>query len=173
MEKENLHLLINEEIYLIRDKTEVEEVTKEPIAAEALQAKEPEAIKLDPPEIDHEHHEETPHIPEVKTLQEKTEKAIPFAVFHESSDPAEIDLLQKIIAACNLENTHFKVFANGFNKEVKFEKALVFVTTAKAYYTPVPYQQSQFLCSQPLSVLLSDQQVKAKLWTALKAFLKV
>ena len=170
MDQEHLHLLINEEIYRIQDEPVLREEEKEEILEDSPSVREPETIKMDQSELEHEHHEETPHIPEVKTLSKEKEHVIPFVVFHESSDPAEIDLLHKIIAACNLDQGQYQVFANGFNKEVKFEKALVFVTTAKAYYTPVPYKDSQFLCSQPLQVLVNDQQEKAKLWAALRTF---
>lgn len=177
MNKEHLHLLINEEIYLIPSK-ENEDVDNS--AQEALQSapvaeneskEEETTIHIEQEELVHDHHDETPHIPKVKTLEEK-EALIPFAVFHESSVPEEIELLEKIIGACNIGSDKYQVFANGFNKEVKFEKALVFVSQAKAFYEPIPYQNSQFLCSKPLSELNTNKQEKAKLWNSLKDFLK-
>ncbi|MEO1255595.1 MAG: hypothetical protein AAFY41_12060, partial [Bacteroidota bacterium] len=63
-----------------------------------------------------------------------------------------------------------KIFANGFDQSVKFKKALVFVPEAKAFYTPIPYKGSEFLCSKPLTELIKDQNEKAKLWGALQKF---
>lgn len=176
MDKEHLHLLIHEEIYAI-DKTDEPTQMAEPpqpeLIKEEIPKKEPEAIHVEKEELAQEYHEETPKIPEVhhEIAPKGEDKPIPLAVFHEASDPAEIELLQKIIDACEIEKAHYQVFANGFNQEVKFEKGLVFVPEAKAFYTPIPYKQSQFLCSKPLSMLAKDVKEKAKLWNALKAFI--
>lgn len=176
MEEEHLHLLIHEEIYLLpQDKTpmekvnhEVEEVQEVTTVAEP----EPEAIApkeeaTNPEPTKEEHHQESPHIP-IHQVAEPEE--LPFAVFHDSSNEAEIELLHKIISACKIPDDQYKIFSHGFDQAVKFKKALVFVPEAKGFYTPIPYKGSEFLCSKPLSLLSSDQNEKAKLWGALQKF---
>ena len=162
MDKEHLHLLIDEEIYIVGEDEAQPAVATEPTA-------EPKEEVTETVETPAEHVEETPPIPQVK-VEKPIEQVIPFAVFHESSNEAEIELLQKIIDACKLNPADYQVFANGFNKEVKFKKALVFVPQAKAFYEPIPYQDSQFLCAKPLDQIAGNQQEKAKLWKALQAF---
>lgn len=182
MDKEHLHLLIHEEIYQISEEDVVDDVQPAPateaVSEAAAMVKEPEeptSIHVEKEELEHPHQEETPKIPDVHHEEPAAakieERIIPFAVFHEASEPSEVALLQKIIAACKLENDHYQVFANGFNKEVKFHKALVFIPEAKAFYIPIPYKDSQFLCSKPLSLIANDVQEKAKLWGALQQFL--
>ncbi|SNT38839.1 hypothetical protein SAMN05421640_3712 [Ekhidna lutea] len=195
MEKEHLHLLINEEIYRlpedelvaqeapalskeekvaeVQESDEVAEPKPEPIAEEKAEPKteveqpsnvasEIEAKQKEEPE------QESPEIP-ITDVEEPEE--LPIAVFHSSSDEKEIDLLHKIIAACKVPADQHKIFSNGFDQTVKFKKALVFIDKAKAFYTPIPYKGSEFLCSKPLSMLAADKNEKAKLWGALQKFL--
>ena len=98
------------------------------------------------------------------------DQEFPLSVFHSSSEKDEKELLGKIISACKVPEDQYSIFSNGFDQAVKFKKALVFVPEAKAFYTPIPYKGSYFLCSKPLSHLMSDQSEKAKLWTALQKF---
>jgi len=160
MEKEHLHLLIHEEIYqLPEDQTSQKDYTE--TAEPSIVAKpEPEAVTT---------------IQEDVSIQENGaedhSKEIAFAVFHDSVNEGEIVLLHKIIAACNIPDEHYQIFNTGFDQTVKFKKALVFVPEAKAFYTPIPYKNSEFLCSKPLSQLASDQNEKAKLWGALQKFI--
>lgn len=163
MDKEYLHLLIDEEIYLIEE----DKAGEESAVVEVSEDTPPETNEK--VEASKEHVDETPHIPKVK-VERPIEQIIPFAVFHESTNEEEIALLQKIIDACKLNPNEYQVFANGFNKEVKFKKALVFVPTAKAFYEPIPYQKSEFLCAKPLNQIVGNQKEKAKLWKALQAF---
>lgn len=184
MDDQHLHLLIDEDIYVIQDEQANGEGEKvlapDPQDKSEQRADESEeekdlAIHIDPPKEDEEYHEETPKIPEVhhhEELATEEDTIIPLAVFHEASANDEIELLQKIIDACGIEKDQYQVFANGFNKEVKFKKGLVFVAEAKAFYTPIPYKESEFLCSKPLSVLKADVQEKGKLWNALKSFVQ-
>ena len=184
MDKEHLHLLIDEEIYLINEVRHDVSVTQESDQKDTREVEEVEevmeshspTIHIDQEELDHPHKEETPKIPEVHhhstASEENKSQPIPLAIFHEASNEAEIALLQKIIDACNLKTEDYQVFANGFNKEVRFIKGLIFTGTAKKYYTPVPYQKSQFLCSKPLAEIINDVQEKGKLWIALKSFVK-
>jgi len=168
MDPEHLHLFINEEIYVLSDKSAPE---KENDKNEDTKVKEePVVVEVKEEEISKDHQEETPSIPDVQ-VDVQTHDKISLAIFHEATNPSEVELLQKIIEACNLEKSKYQVFANGFNKEVTFNKALVFVSKAKAFYEPIPYQESQILCSKPLSVLSNDPQEKAKLWGALQKFI--
>lgn len=183
MEKEHLHLLIHEEIYLlsqdeiineesaevredVQKSTSIAEPEPEPVAKE-----EESAEKQPAPETkeasEEERHQDSPHIPHHDLPDSKP---LPFAVFHTSHDPAENELLHKIIDACKIPESDYKIFSNGFDQAVKFKKALVFVPEAKAFYTPIPYKGSEFLCSRPLAVLAADVNEKAKLWGALQKF---
>lgn len=179
MDDQHLHLFIDEDIYVIQDEqaivAEEKELATDSQKQEEIEAEEPLTIHVDPPSEDEEYHEETPKIPEVhhhEELESKEEAIIPLAVFHEATATDEVELLQKIIDACGIEKDQYQVFANGFNKEVKFKKGLVFVAEAKAFYTPIPYKESQFLCSKPLSILKANVQEKGKLWNALKSFVQ-
>ena len=154
MDRDHLHLLINEEIYLI-NQDEVEgapEPSAPPMEAVDTVVAEPakEEESAEPAPV--------------------SEKVLPVAIFHESTKESELELLNKIIDACKLDSGSFEVFANGFNKAVKFEKALVFVERAKKFYASVPYKGGEILCARPLSVIIHDQQEKAKLWGALKSY---
>lgn len=113
--------------------------------------------------------QESPEIPQ-HDLDEPGE--IPFAVFHSSNNASDIELLHKIIEACKLPEDQYKIFGGGFDQSVHFKKALVFVPEAKAFYTPIPYKNSEFLCSKPLDQISGDVQEKAKLWGALQKFVQ-
>ena len=186
MEKEHLHLLIHEEIYRLPEDQvfSVEELDEQTASTdvakgvqESIQVAEP-VSKLEETEAKQakpetkekpkeEHHQESPHIPHHDLPDAKP---LPFAVFHTSHDPVENELLHKIIDACKIPEGDYKIFSNGFDQSVKFKKALVFVPEAKAFYTPIPYKGSEFLCSKPLSILAADVNEKAKLWRALQKF---
>lgn len=204
MEKQHLHLLINEEIYRIggdeaisisetkpiaeevvndstAEPTQVSEPEPAPLAkqeeklAEEQPAPKPEPTQKEEPTIEKpaisKPTQESPEIP-VRKKEEPTEepKKIPLAIFHSSTNQAEMELLQKIIDACKVPKEDYTIFENGFDQSVSFKKALVFVPEAKAFYTPIPYKNSHFLCSKPLANLASDQQEKGKLWVALQQF---
>lgn len=170
MEKEHLHLLIHEEIYrLPADQTDNEVNASENTSKEV---KEPAQVSEPQPEytekvlVKDEKESKTVEIPAVEQPKE-----LPFAVFHSSTNEQEVALLHKIIAACKLPADEYQIFEKGFDKSVKFKKALVFVSEARAFYSPIPYKGSEFLCSKPLSDLNSNQQEKAKLWSALQKFI--
>ncbi|WP_370089701.1 hypothetical protein [Ekhidna sp.] len=185
MEKEHLHLLIHEEIYRLSSdevitgeavveemstsenlqENEVAEPESEPIAKQEDAKGETETVNKD--ETENEPKQESPAIP-IHEVEEPTE--IPFAIFHSSTDEDEIALLQKIIDACKVPADDYKIFGNGFDQSVRFKKALVFIEKAKAFYSPIPYKGSEFLCSKPLTDLAKDQNEKAKLWGALQKF---
>lgn len=190
MENEHLHLLIHEEIYRLPEDesepvaevesaapeteiAETQEVETEPaveVVQEEVQVAEETVPKEEVTAVSEEsadYPQESPHIPH-HDLPET--HVLPFAVFHTSHDPAENELLHKIIDACKVAKEDYKVFSNGFDPAVQFEKALVFVPEAKAFYTPIPYKKSTFLCSKPLDVLAADQNEKMKLWEALQKF---
>lgn len=190
MQQEHLHLFITEEIYRLPEDMQSEEIV-EPVATENISteeipdepqvevAKEPEvAIEK---EVDvaqsSEQSEETPaHIetkqesPEIPHHDLEPSKDIPFAVFHSSNNASDIELLHKIIDACKIPEGEYKIFGGGFDQSVHFKKALVFVPEAKAFYTPIPYKNSVFLCAKPLDQISGDVQEKAKLWAALQKF---
>ena len=185
MEKEYLHLLINEEIYRISDQSEYKGLVNEPqnqlaYEQETVQSNEVAELVADqennsrkeeqePHKANKEHHD-TPEIPNI-TVGEIEE--LDFAVFHSSKEKAELDLIHKIIDACKLAEGTYKIFGDGFDESVQFKKALVFVNTGKKYYEPIQHKMGSFLCSRPASVLMNDQNQKIELWNALKAFLNI
>lgn len=184
MEKEHLHLLINEEIYRIGGdevisvpaKEEIAKETTDEVVEQPTQVAEPEPKPLAQQEEKQERAkpqptQESPEIPTRKKEEVKDEpKEIPLAIFHSSTNQEEMALLQKIIDACKVPTEDYTIFENGFDQSIQFKKALVFVPEAKAFYTPIPYKKSHFLCSKPLADLTNDQQEKGKLWVALQKF---
>jgi len=174
MEKEHLHLLINEEIYRLPDESVVEEYAEANTETESLQVaeSEPEPIVNDEKVEPQDSLQEDSEGPAKQEKPTKTTEEWPFAVFHSSSNEQELELLHKIIAACKVPTSDYKIFDQGFDQSVKFKKALVFVPEAKAFYEPIPYNGSEFLCSLPLAKLVQDQNEKAKLWGALQKFVQ-
>jgi len=177
IDPEHLHLLIHEEIYLINErKEEIEEVVNDTAMIPKHSEREEDTVEVVGKEELTIQEEETPQrvdetpTPEV-SVERLSKHTVPLAIFHEATSDADLQLLQKIIDACKLENDSYEVYANGFNKEVTFEKAVVFVEKAKKFYSPIAYQQSQILCSKPLHLIANNQQEKAKLWGALKGFI--
>ncbi|MEM6735431.1 MAG: DNA polymerase III subunit psi [Bacteroidota bacterium] len=167
MDKEYLYLLIHEDIYLV-DETKPELIPEE----QKSPLKKPIEVVPDEVKVAKDNAYELADIPEEK--QKRPEgQVVSFAVFHESSDRSDLELLQKIIEACKLSNDQYQVFANGFNKEVKFEKALVFISKAKTFYEVTPYQNSRILCSKPLNQIAGNPQEKAMLWKALQRFVNL
>lgn len=144
MNRENLHLLINEEIYRIEEKNSENNTPSAPI------------IK--------------PKVTESIATPTMEEESVPIAIFHESKEKMDLELLHKIISACNLQAGNYKIVDTGFNKALRFKKALVFTPRAKAFYTSIPYQGGAILCSKPLEELAKSKEEKGKLWTALKAY---
>ncbi|MEP1032689.1 hypothetical protein [Ekhidna sp.] len=192
MEQEHLHLLITEEIYLLPQdentegqvKSQSEEEDAEP---KAISSKEKSGQKVDDQDFKESGqkeqkkavsetgetptHIETPQeSPEIPHHDLEDPGEITFAVFHSSNNTADIELLHKIIDACKLPQDQYKIFGGGFDQSVHFKKALVFVPEAKAFYAPIPYKNSEFLCSKPLDQISGDIQEKAKLWAALQKF---
>ena len=192
MEKENLHLLITEEIYMLpQDETSIIEAEEEVSTEQEAVVESTEEVSAKQEFVDESASEnsenvETVEINESNKVQDSEEKGaespkipkqeldpvteIPFAVFHSSNNESDIELLNKIIAACKLPADQYKIFDGGFDQSISFKKALVFVPEAKAFYSPIPYKKSEFLCSKPLDQISGDVQEKAKLWTALQKF---
>lgn len=106
------------------------------------------------------------HTPDIPTQIER----VRFAFFHNTDQPEEIDLLSKIVAACKLEASSFKVLKVG--EEVTFEKAVVFTKSGPSYYVPNNHERGIVMYSQPLHALLNSKEEKGKLWGALQVFVK-
>ncbi|MEO9481894.1 MAG: hypothetical protein ABJG47_00520 [Ekhidna sp.] len=193
MEQENLHLLITEEIYLLsqdesatsdqRPAVEDAEPTTTPekeTDQETPQIAESESVTSQEAPVETEtpttepiqpvEKEQEPESPKIPSNEVEEPSEIPFAVFHSSTNASDIELLHKIILACKLPEDQYKIFSGGFDQSVQFKKALVFVPEAKAFYTPIPYKESEFLCSKPLHQISGDVQEKGKLWEALQKF---
>ena len=189
MKHEHLHLLIHEEIYRLPEDRKLVKMVEETIPDVEVEKQptqvaesEPEIVKEPVPKPEESRQkggEPEPIVvanvesesPKILIQEIEEPEEIPFVVFHDSTDPTDQELLQKIIDACKLPQDQYKVFGAGFDQSVQFRKALVFVPEAKVFYTPVPYKDSEFLCSKPLTDLAKDQNEKAKLWGALQKFL--
>lgn len=143
MDVSDLHLFITEDLYLIREK-------KAAVTTAPTERNDPAVLP-----------------------GEQKSAPIPLAIFHASDDKEDRALLDKIIQACKLSDGDFQLFDGGFDKEISFEKALVFVAEAQTYYEPVKYQNSQILCARPLSEIATNKEEKSKLWGALQTFLSV
>ncbi len=165
MDSNFLSLLINEEIYVINKskKKECAESASKVAAAGKIGLSE----RVSP--STHQEKKNSPPLPNV--AQETSERTIPLAIFYETTSDEDIQLLEKIIAACKLRSESYEVFNEGLQKDIAFEKALVFVAQAKQFYTPIDYQESQILYSKPLNILAQNKQEKATLWGALRAFI--
>ncbi|WP_436517309.1 hypothetical protein [Ekhidna sp. To15] len=192
MKREHLHHFITEEIYILPQdeniaehlqsqaiEEEVESTNNSPIdkSEQKVEKQVVEELEQKPKKQEVVESEETPaHIetkqesPEIPHHDLEDAGEISFAVFHNSHDASDIELLHKIIDACKLPHDQYKIFGGGFDQSVHFKKALVFVPEAKAFYTPIPYKNSMFLCSKPLDQISGDVQEKAKLWGALQKF---
>ncbi|MEM0938385.1 MAG: DNA polymerase III subunit psi [Bacteroidota bacterium] len=171
MDKEYLYLLIHENIYLV-DESKSELIPKEQKGEEQKSPLKTIKSVSDEVKVAKDNAYELADIPEEKQKRPGGQ-VVSIAIFHESSDRSDLELLQKIIEACKLSNDQYQVFANGFNKEVSFEKALVFVSKAKIFYQVIPYQNSHILCSKPLNQIAGNPQEKAMLWKALQGFISL
>lgn len=134
MENENLHLLINEEIYVLKS-----QATSDKAASDKVQAIDKAVEKVD-------------------------------TVFvHQSEQAEELELLEKIIGACKLDASSYKIAKSVDG--IQFSRSVVFTEKAETFYAPTDNDDSQILYSKPLATLLSSKDEKAKLWSALQEFI--
>ncbi len=183
MEKRHLHLLIHEEIYRLPEKFSITNELKADVKKTETEITNPNQVAEPEPQLVVSPQKSSLEDKKVATPSQKGTKiptvqiaeesnVLPFAIFHSHANKTEIDLLNKIILACSLRPEQYKIFNDGYNQSIKFEKALVFVPKAKVFYTPIPHKDGEFLCSKPLAILLKDSNEKKKLWNALQSFLK-
>ena len=128
MEKKYLHLLINEEIYVLEKGSKTQD-----------------------------------------TDASYEEKTIPIAFIHQSSNQTELELLDKIVAACKLGSKDYKILQDSNN--MPFKKGVIFTSEATDFYHPVRESGREILYSKPLETLMKRKEDKAKLWESLKKFL--
>ena len=138
MKNEHLHLLINEEIYLVDSRQSTVDSSPDKVIEGAKQ----EA-------------EDVESIPEIK-----------IAFIHNSEKPEELELLNNIIAACKLNAQDFKVLREG--EPIRYEKAVIFTTSSKSYYERSKTSEGELLHSRTLAELNSSKEEKGKLWSALQ-----
>ena len=178
MKKEHLHLLIDEEIYSINPLPAVNNKSDAPI----VEDKELRVASMDSIERSVDKIVEgtnkiaggTDKVAGGKSTAETTEvpkstPTIKFAFIHDTDRPEELNLLNKIIGACKLDNSEFNIFKT--NEEIPFEKAVVFTTSASAYYQSSKIETSEIMYSQPLHILINSKEEKGKLWGALQEFI--
>lgn len=153
MENEHLHLLINEEIYVIEGQATSEKL-QENIEKPTVSSPQPDkVIESTKGEV-----KEVESIPQIK-----------IAFIHNSDKPEELELLNKIIGACKLNSQNFKVLKKG--EPIQYEKAIIFTNSANSYYQSSRTPEGEVIHSKPLTELNSSPEEKGKLWSALKEFL--
>ncbi len=112
----------------------------------------------------------TPTVLEKKEdLPERKEK-IRIVFIHHTTKQEELDLLNKIVAACKIAREDYRLITEK-SMEISAAKAIVFTESSSNYYTPFSTQGSEELHSKPLHVLMNSKEDKAKLWGALKTFI--
>lgn len=204
MEKGHLHLLIDEEIYLIdsqdstgkldagngkeegqvKAKEEVEGDAEDSVvltvASSSEEGSRESKVTSDEPKVEKdtqeseekivvdEHIDEAPDIPSIPATAPAT--SVKYAFFHNTDQPEELDLLNKIIDACKLADTDFKVLKVG--QEVVFEKAVVFTKSGPSYYVSTQHERGVVMYAQPLATLMLSKEEKGKLWGALQKFVR-
>ena len=163
MKNDHLHLFIDEEIYLVgQPATSSPKEDNGEVAAPAITPAPVAKNKLKPvagPEVP-----PTPKVPVTPTL--------PFGFYTLRLQPAEKELLNKIIAACKIPTTDYKVFEDG-PQHLRSKKAVVFVDEPKeSPYQPIKKGQTEVIYSKSLSTLMHSQDDKMKLWGILQPFIK-
>lgn len=143
-----------------------EESQKSIVTNDKQQVEETTAESIEKPTFT-ESSEETYSIPSV--AKPEPEPSVKYAFFHNTDQPEELDLLNKVIAACKLDTSDFKVLKVG--QETAFEKAVVFTKSGPSYYKSTNHEKGIVMYSQPLSVLANSKEEKGKLWGALQGFI--
>lgn len=143
--KEHLHLLIDEEIYIV-------ETQEEPKAEQT-----------------------TPKVelkPEPKSEEEeKTVKMLEFGFFHNNEGSEAEELLNKIIVACKFSTDRYQVFSDS-SMVTSCKKAIIFTSKPKTYYQWLPFnEKTSIMYSLSLGQIANSQTDKAKLWKALQEIL--
>ncbi|MEP5612423.1 MAG: hypothetical protein ABJP45_09250 [Cyclobacteriaceae bacterium] len=156
MENEHLHLLIDEEIYVVESQG----------TSDKLQAESGQSI------VDNQQSEKRPAESPQSALTEKTEsiQTIRIAFIHSTDNQEELDLLTKIIGACNLNESNFKVVRE--DEQITFQKAVIFTGKANTYYQQTATEVGEIMYSKPLIELQTSKEEKSKLWSALQEFVK-
>ncbi|MEQ9404390.1 MAG: hypothetical protein RIM99_12430 [Cyclobacteriaceae bacterium] len=156
MEKEHLHLLIDEEIYLIQENAGNGSLIE---SDHAVESSRPEAVGSQSPVKQDATEIKTPDAP---SAPEK----ISVAFIHNSDNPEELELLNKIIGACNLDPSTYKILKQG--EEISFSKGVIFTDSSDSYYQSKIQGEATILNSKPLHVLINSKEDKVQLWAALK-----
>ncbi len=143
MEKEYLYLLIDEEIY-VSDKERIQ------VLKDKDQEAEVRSRGL-----------ETPINSTIKKVE-----TVPIVFVHNSDNAQELELLNKIIVACRLDQKNFKILKMGEN--VMYRKAIIFTDASANYYQPQENDETITLYSKPLNILMNSKDEKGELWKALK-----
>ena len=161
IDKEHLHLLINEEIYLIdSSQSKVESEKSEVEGVEEKVERIEEKVESEKSKVERS---------EVKVENGEGKEKVNVAFVSNSNNGAEMELLQKIIGACNLEEGDYKISQS--DEPATYEKAVIFTEKASIFYQPTVENDSIVLYSKPLNELMHSKEEKGKLWGALKTFI--
>lgn len=195
MEKKHLHLLINEEIYVI-DETQSHQQLSESGLQNGENSLNPggkisttdvhQSPKDDKGMTKPESHSKTSAIdsstddsglignkkdlPTADTPSMEVIEKVQIAFIHDSNKAEELALLDKIVAACKLEASIFKILRHG--EKIEYEKGILFTESTSSFYQATESGHTQILYSRPLHVLMSSKEEKGKLWNALKEFVQ-
>ncbi len=155
MKSEHLHLLIDEEIYLIKSQGD-----KLQVASDKLEA---EDLSVDSPQPSVESDAKT-------SISNSQIEKIQFAFIHDTDKQEELDLLNNIIAACKLDSKDFRITKK--DKAPNYENAVIFTSEANQFYSSTQVDNTKILYSKPLAILLNSKEEKGNLWGALQVFVK-
>ncbi len=159
MKNEHLHLLIDEEIYLVKSL-----VSKPQATSDELQEKE---LKVDSQQSTADSDTKDPSI---EAIENHSIEKVKFAFIHNTDSQEELELLNNIISACKLEPADLKIIKEG--EEIYYKNAVIFTNEAAQFYSVSEVDEAQVLHSKPLNTLLNSKEEKGKLWSALQEFVR-
>ncbi len=148
-----LHLLIDEEIFLIE---------KEEKSDPQVQIKQ-----------DHSANEVNEGHTEVDINAQKTQ-SVKLLIALESINDAEREFLTKIMAAINVSDEEYKI-VTGTTKDIpNYPKALLFTKNPKfTLYEVYNFRKTELLTALSLGQLMESKEEKRKLWMALKKWFNI
>ena len=148
---EFLPYFISEPIYLVKEETSVAETPLEPAPEPDNKVREPEP-----------------------TYQTEAKAAVPhinYAFFANVGNDQEQILLDKIIQACALPTSSYKIKPLEALSGFTFDKAIIFDNSKNSFYKPETHTKGHIMYARTLSVLSQSIEDKKALWAALKDYL--
>ncbi len=155
MENKHLHLLIDEEIYVIKSQVENGELSEksDQLNVDSVQSTAAPTAAIESGS---------------SFQQNESREEVKIAFIHNGANSEELDLLNKIVDACDLANSEFRILKKG--EDIGYEKAVIFIEESDQLYVPLVMDQGKVMYSRPLNILSGSKEEKGKLWTALQSF---